>query len=245
MTEIETRTIEARTHGRYLVRPPHVGGPSPLLVGFHGYRENAASHMAMLTRIAGTEGWLIVAVQGLHRFYTKGGDVVASWMTREDRELAIADNVAYVAQVIDAVRAEFAAGDVLVFAGFSQGTAMAFRAAGQLRASALIVAGGDVPADVAAGTPVPLPPVLYRTRPARRVVYRRAACQGRGNPRGSRRDRRKHHLRWRARHGAGIPGRGRPDTRQGLCLLKERCAGVDCPHGPIVPNRKLLEPHRC
>ena len=70
--------------------------PSPLLVGFHGYRENAASHMAMLTRIAGTEGWLIVAVQGLHRFYTKGGDVVASWMTREDRELAIADNVAYV-----------------------------------------------------------------------------------------------------------------------------------------------------
>ena len=64
--------------------------------------------MAMLTRITGTEGWLIVAVQGLHRFYTKGGDVVASWMTREDRELAIADNVAYVGQVIDAVRAEFA-----------------------------------------------------------------------------------------------------------------------------------------
>ena len=186
MTAMETRTIEARTHGRYLVRLPRVGGPLPLLVGFHGYRENAARHMATLTRIAGTEGWLIVAVQGLHRFYSRGGDVVASWMTREDRELAIADNVAYVARVVDAVRAEFPAGDVLVFEGFSQGTAMAFRAAAHLRANALIVAGGDVPPDVAAGTPVPLPPVLY-ARGRRDDLYTAdqhardvAALEGRG-----------------------------------------------------------------
>ena len=158
---METRTVETRTHGRYLVRPPRPGGPSPLLIGFHGYRENAASHMAMLTQIAGTEGWLIAAVQGLHRFYTKGGAVVASWMTKEDRELAIADNIAYVSQVIDAIRAEFPAGDVLAFAGFSQGAAMAFRAAAHFGANALIVVGGDVPPDIAAGTPVALPPVLY------------------------------------------------------------------------------------
>jgi predicted esterase len=158
---METRTVETRTHGRYLVRPPRPGGPSPLLVGFHGYRENAASHMATLTQIAGTEGWLIAAVQGLHRFYTKGGDVVANWMTKEDRELAIADNIAYVSQVIDAVRAEFQPGDVLAFVGFSQGAAMAFRAAAHVRANALIVVGGDVPPEIAAGTPVPLPPVLY------------------------------------------------------------------------------------
>lgn len=148
---METRTIEARTHGRYLVRTPRVNGPWPMLVGFHGYRENAAIHMAALESIRGTEGWLIVAVQGLHRFYTKGGDVVASWMTNEDRELAIADNIAYVRQVIDAVRAEFPTGDPLVFAGFSQGTAMAFRAAAHVRGDALIVVGADVPPDVAAG----------------------------------------------------------------------------------------------
>ena len=158
---METRTITARTHGRYLVRTPGVDGPWPLLVGFHGYRESAAQHMAILEGIQGTEDWLIVAVQGLHRFYAKGGDVVASWMTREDRELAIADNVAYVSQVIDAVRAEFPTRDVLVFAGFSQGTAMAFRAAAHVRANAVIALGADVPPDVAAGTAIPLPMVLY------------------------------------------------------------------------------------
>ena len=82
-------------------------------------------------------------------------------MTKQDRELAIADNIAYVRRVIDAVRAEFPTRDALVFAGFSQGVAMAFRAAAHVQASGLIVVGGDVPPDVAAGTPVQLPPVLY------------------------------------------------------------------------------------
>src|SRR5687767_7862830 len=158
---MQNRTIAARTHGRYLVRTPQVNGPWPLLVGFHGYRENAALHMAALESIPGTESWLIVAVQGLHRFYAKSGSVVASWMTSEDRELAIADNIQYVTNAVDAVRAEFSTRDTLVFAGFSQGTAMAFRAAAHVRADALIVLGGDVPPDVAARTSVPLPPVLY------------------------------------------------------------------------------------
>lgn len=148
-------------HGRYLVRPPSGPGPWPLLVGFHGYRENAAAHMANLERIPGVDRWLIVAVQALHRFYTKGGDVVASWMTKEDRELAIADNVAYIGGVLDAVRTEFSTTRVLVFAGFSQGTAMAFRAAAHYRADGVIVVGADVPPDVASGTSVPLPPVVY------------------------------------------------------------------------------------
>jgi len=158
---MEARTIETRTHGRYLVRTPHVSGPWPVLVGFHGYRENASIHMATLETVPGSEQWLLVAVQGLHRFYTKGGDVVASWMTSEDRDLAIADNIAYVSGLVEAVRAEFPARSTLVFAGFSQGTAMAFRAAASVPAAALIVAGADIPPDVAAGTRVPLPPVLY------------------------------------------------------------------------------------
>jgi len=158
---METRTIETRTHGRYLVRTPTGKGPWPLLVGFHGYRESAASHLTMLERIPGVAEWLIVAIQGLHRFYTKGGDVVASWMTKEDRELAVADNIAYVRQVLDAVRAEFPTGRSLVFVGFSQGTAMAFRAAAHVQASGLIVVGADVPPDVATGTLMPLPPLLY------------------------------------------------------------------------------------
>ena len=161
---MQTRTIATGTHGRYLVRVPRVprvDGPWPRLIGFHGYRENAALHMEALESIPGTEGWLIVAVQGLHRFYTRGGDVVASWMTSEDRELAIADNIDYIRNVVDAVVAEFPTNETLVFAGFSQGAAMAFRAAAHVRADALVVLGADIPPDVAAGTSIPLPPVLY------------------------------------------------------------------------------------
>lgn len=158
---METRTIEARTHGRYIVRTPDAPGPWPVIVGFHGYGENAARHITTLASIPATQGWLIVAVQGLHRFYTRGGDVVASWMTKEDRELAIADNIAYIGQTVDAVRAEFPTQSPLIFVGFSQGTAMAFRAAAHIPSAMLIVSGGDVPPDLAAGTSVPLPPVLY------------------------------------------------------------------------------------
>ena len=49
---------------------------------------------------------LLASVEALHRFYTRDQQtVVGSWMTREDRELAIADNVEYVAKVIDRVEA--------------------------------------------------------------------------------------------------------------------------------------------
>ena len=158
---VDIRTIETATHGRYLVRRSAEPGPSPLLVGFHGYRESAAAHLEKLVQIPGADRWLIVAVQGLHRFYEKSGDVVASWMTKEDRELAVADNIAYVGRVLSAVRAEYTTRAPLVFAGFSQGVAMAFRAAASQRAGGLIVIGADVPPDVRAGTAVPLPPVLF------------------------------------------------------------------------------------
>ncbi len=161
MDDVLTRVVETRTHGRYLIRSPRGQGPWPLLVGFHGYRESAAAHLAALERISGTERWLLVAVQALHRFYPTGGPVVARWRPHADRARALADTVAYVGRVLDAVQAEFTVTGAPVFVGFSQGVAMAFRAAAHIRASAVIVAGADVPPDVAAGTSVPLPGVLY------------------------------------------------------------------------------------
>ena len=83
-------------HGRYLVDIPEHSRAT--LVGFHGYQENAAIHFDVLRQIAASRSIGIVSIQGLHRFYTRDNDVVASWMTKEDRELAIADNVAYVAK---------------------------------------------------------------------------------------------------------------------------------------------------
>jgi predicted esterase len=153
-------TIEARTHGRYLLRVPNAGGPWPLLVGFHGYAETAGDHMEALEAIPGTEHWLLVSVQALHPFYTRKDRVVASWMTRDDRELAIADNIDYVGRVLNRINADHWVDSTLVFAGFSQGGAMAYRAASNFRADGLIVLAADVPPDVITQRAVPLPPVL-------------------------------------------------------------------------------------
>ena len=153
-------TVGARVHGRYVVRAPDGPPPWPLLVGFHGYAQDASGHLDDLAQIPGALDWLIVSVQGLHRFYTRHDTIVASWMTREDRELAIADNVDYVGRVLDDVRRRYPAGGPLVFEGFSQGGAMAYRAAAHYESQALIVLAADVPPDVAAATSVTLPPVL-------------------------------------------------------------------------------------
>jgi predicted esterase len=158
--EPKVHTIEARTHGRYLVRVPEGSAPWPTIVGFHGYGQNAERHMWSLEQIPGHERWLLVAVQALHPFYHREDFVVANWMTRQDRELAIAENVQYVGSVIDAIRRDYATRAPLVFTGFSQGVAMAYRAAAHYRADAVIALAGDVPPDVHASTPAPLPSVL-------------------------------------------------------------------------------------
>ena len=60
--------------------------------------------MQRLDDIPDAAAWTLVSIQGLHRFYRgRSEEVVASWMTREDRDLAIADNRAYVAAALEGV----------------------------------------------------------------------------------------------------------------------------------------------
>lgn len=155
-----SHTIATTTHGRYLIDP--ADDPVGLLVGFHGQSETAGVELEHLRSIRAGRRWTLVSIQGLHRYYTRKGDVVAAWMTREDRELAIADNIAYVRAVMDAVKAPLAHTALrLVFCGFSQGTAMAYRAAAFSghRANGLIILAGDLSPDVAQ-VAATLPPVL-------------------------------------------------------------------------------------
>ena len=114
-------------------------------------RENAAIHFEILRQLAHGRSIGIVSVQALNRFYNRANDVVAGWMTREDRELAIADNVAYVGHVLSAVTDEYGITRPLIFAGFSQGVAMAYRAAAfaQRPCDGVIALAGDIPPDVA------------------------------------------------------------------------------------------------
>jgi predicted esterase len=157
-------TIEARTHGRYIVDAREQA--APLLVGFHGHAESAEIMLDNLRAISASAkatadkvAWSLLSVQALHRFYTKRGDVVATWMTKQDRELEIADNTAYVWSVIARVRSEYPVRRPVVFAGFSQGVAMAYRAAAAGECDGLIVLAGDVPPDVAPRARS-LPPIL-------------------------------------------------------------------------------------
>ena len=146
---MNAHTIETRTHGRYLVswRPE----ATALVVGFHGYGENAVLHLEALERVVADRPARIVSIQGLNCFYTKANRVVAGWMTSEDRELAIADNLAYVSAVVAEVEREYGRAERVVYAGFSQGVAMAYRAAAFIprRCDGLILLAGDVPPDVA------------------------------------------------------------------------------------------------
>jgi predicted esterase len=145
------RTIDATTHGRYLVEPAEGGSPAPLLVGFHGYAEPADAQLDRLRTIDGLTAWTVVSIQGLNRFYQRRSEqVVASWMTRQDRELAIADNLAYVRSVIDAEWTARLGSRCVVFSGFSQGVAMAFRAAAvsAYPMGGVIAVGGDIPPEL-------------------------------------------------------------------------------------------------
>ena len=143
-----------------------------MLVGFHGYGETAEHMLANLRALAerdsdarpgdlaGTaSSWCLVSVQALHRFYTKSDEVAANWMTRQDRELEIEHNIAYVWSVVRAVEREYRVQRPLVFAGFSQGVAMAYRAAAASGCDGLILLAGDVPLDVASRASG-LPPIL-------------------------------------------------------------------------------------
>ena len=145
-------TIEAVTLGRYLVRPAaSTARPAPVLIGFHGYAEDAERHLQEIGQVDGIGDWLVVSVQALHRFYDRStNEVVASWMTSQDRERMITNNIAYVAAIVDTIHRRYETSSTIVYCGFSQGVAMAYRAATRLptAASGIIALAGDVPPEL-------------------------------------------------------------------------------------------------
>lgn len=163
--DVREVVVEARVHGRVLVRPAS-HPTAPLLIGFHGYGENAEHCLEALESIPGSGDWRVAAVEALHPFYDRRRrQIVGSWMTSRLREQAIADNVRYVCDVVATLVADQAP-RAMVIAGFSQGVAMAYRAAaawvapgGERSLDGLVILAGDVPQDVVAQSPR-LPPIL-------------------------------------------------------------------------------------
>jgi predicted esterase len=123
--------------------------------------ENAGLQMERLRAIPEASRWTLVSIQALHRFYRgRTDEVVASWMTRQDREAALADNLEYVDAALDAVPHD--GSSKIVYAGFSQGVAMAFRSAvrGRHGAAGVIGIGGDVPPELLVDPQARFPYVL-------------------------------------------------------------------------------------
>jgi predicted esterase len=124
--------------------------PTELWFVLHGYGQLAARFIRHFEPLDDGSR-LVVAPEGLSRFYieaNRADKIGASWMTREDRLVEIADYVRYLDAVYAAVGG--ATAPRVVVLGFSQGTATAARwlATGAARADRLILWGGEVPPDL-------------------------------------------------------------------------------------------------
>ena len=76
---MRTLSIETSTHGRALIKDPTPPSSNPLLlIGFHGYAQNAEDMLAELERIPGIARWTLASVQALHPFYTRGDEKVVA-----------------------------------------------------------------------------------------------------------------------------------------------------------------------
>ena len=99
--------------------------PKTVWVVLHGYGQLSTYFIQKFCGLDPDEN-LIIAPEGLHRFYKNGnsGRVGASWMTKEERQEDISDYVYYLDQVAEKYKTLNAR---MIILGFSQGAATASR----------------------------------------------------------------------------------------------------------------------
>lgn len=102
-----------------------------LVYVLHGYGQLAQYFIRKF--LPTNKNIVIVAPEGMHRFYLKGssGRVGASWMTKEDRENDIKDNINWLNNLHQKLLANKSFEKVIVL-GFSQGGATAARWVNQM-----------------------------------------------------------------------------------------------------------------
>lgn len=158
LTDAAEHHVRVARTARYHTIGGGVAAPGELWVVLHGYGQLATRFIRHMAPIAdGTR--LVVAPEALSRFYldhpartsSAHARVGASWMTREDREAEIADQVEYLDAVCDAVLSRVGGATPAVHVlGFSQGVATATRwlAHGRTRALRAVLWSGRIPADL-------------------------------------------------------------------------------------------------
>jgi predicted esterase len=143
--------IAIRKTARYFVLGQSTAPVEEVWFICHGYAQLASEFLASFAALE-KPGRLLVAPEGLHRFYAKGGGgkVVASWMTSEDRLSDIADYIAWLDAVASEVLSTLPGTVRVVVLGFSQGAAAVSRwlAAGTTAADELVLWCGFFPPDM-------------------------------------------------------------------------------------------------
>jgi predicted esterase len=145
------RNITVKKTARYFLLGNPDGEIKQVLFVCHGYAQLANEFIESFLPLE-REGLLIVAPEGLHRFYARGAadKVVASWMTKEAREDDIRDYVNMLDQVYINLTGELKSKPKITVLGFSQGAATVSRwcAMSQLHFDELILYCGFFPPDL-------------------------------------------------------------------------------------------------
>ncbi|MGY8926535.1 MAG: alpha/beta hydrolase [Flavobacteriales bacterium] len=143
---MEFQLIQKKTY-RYQVLNDNPQAKTVLYV-LHGYGQLVKFFIQKFKNL--NQEILIVAPEGMHRFYKKGnsGRVGASWMTKEARETDIYDNMNYL-NALDADLATKYPITKRLLLGFSQGgsTAIRWKLDQKIKFDALIVWASDFPPD--------------------------------------------------------------------------------------------------
>lgn len=130
---------------------------STLWIALHGYGQLASDFASAVEPLL-APSTAIVVPEALSRFYlastTRGShataSVGASWMTREDRETEIGDQISYLDELLTAVTVLATSRPRVSVLGFSQGVATAARwvARSQVPTRRLVLWAGQLPDDV-------------------------------------------------------------------------------------------------
>lgn len=141
--------LAVRRTARYYVLGELTERTKTVWFALHGYGQLAQYFIRRFDVLASDET-VIVAPEALSRFYTDGnfGKPGATWMTREDRQVEIADYVSYLNQLYDALLDGYDRSQLTInVLGFSQGCATLGRwlADGQVRADRVVLWAGFFP----------------------------------------------------------------------------------------------------
>jgi predicted esterase len=146
----EQHHISIQKSARYFTLGENNNSIENIWFVLHGYSHLANYFIRKFEPINNGKN-LIVAPEGLHRFYTNGlsGRVGASWMTKEDRLTDIEDYIRYLNDLHQHISAIHPTAKINVL-GFSQGAATASRwvGAGHSKVDHFILWSGVFPPDM-------------------------------------------------------------------------------------------------